>query len=157
MLCHETQTLDQEKQPQPLLETPKIVKRLMNGDKFYWRTGTGSRCSLCSLSSKHFARREALKAFHGAHRDTQRKARRGASYGWHFIQSGEKRFLASWNYCFGVPGGALAIQDFIRTATRSDEDAYWNGRAAERSATESGTLGACPGCDAQERAGRCFD
>src|SRR5258705_10321815 len=42
MLCHETQTLDQEKQPQPLLETPKIVKRLMNGDRFYWRTGTGS-------------------------------------------------------------------------------------------------------------------
>jgi hypothetical protein len=28
------QTLIQGKQPQPLLETPKIVERLTNGDKF---------------------------------------------------------------------------------------------------------------------------
>jgi hypothetical protein len=47
MLCHETRRRwTPEKQPQPLLETPKIVKRLMNGDRFYCRTGTGSPCSL---------------------------------------------------------------------------------------------------------------
>ncbi len=33
MLCHETRRWTPEKQPQPLLETPKIVKRLMNGDR----------------------------------------------------------------------------------------------------------------------------
>jgi hypothetical protein len=49
MLCHETRRWTPEKQPQPLLETPKIVRRLMNGDRFCWRTGTGSLCSPCPL------------------------------------------------------------------------------------------------------------
>src|ERR1700720_2161487 len=41
MLCHKTRRWTPKKQPQPLLETPKIMKRLRNGDRFYCRNGHG--------------------------------------------------------------------------------------------------------------------
>ena len=78
------QMVIQEKQPQPLLETPKSVERLTNWHRFYTRTDMGL-CVRCSSVLNVFLRSEYKKISTQSAERPQSKARRGVSYGRHFI------------------------------------------------------------------------